>query len=1061
MSANTVDIYQTGYGPQIGKIQITPPPNTLLSKLTSKFSTSGVETIIILDVSGSMSSFVTNIVGLFLPTALKNLGYSNEKITLITFSDSSKVYSCTASELKDLGVRSSGSTNMTPSIRDLEKVITGSKNKKFRILTISDGELGDQDLTVKTATELAKKIAGSNTIKSSAIRLFTSSSQPDTRGLASILQLNTIGNTKLIDYKCAYGSGGNTGFVDLFVGSLTDDLGSNVKLTSTSPIFMVNPWGTAQTEINLAEGSNTFWLNTDKINNQGNTDNETVIKLNSNGTISDVVLQQQTQLDFGNFETVLKEKIAEYVGRLKLLKVIDMADSKDEIAKTLDYFNNLEKVFALNDKTDVDLSKDTSISSRLKFFKKFAFRQSKSIVQELSAIANQDKVSQLNAAQQADYLRSATTSSNTINLAKRGLKQGFDFDVKAIQEVKTMKAHLNEIADIDDSNHAVSFYSQDTTLGGIRALCSLDDEDGSLDHLGALEILQILNIVGVPCDAIVGDFPDPKTYHISDLMLGTYVSMSDIMIGKQHGNVLHHPFNKKKIINTIPFYDDDRVQQFLMKYAPNLLEYTASLGMRNMVINVPNTYNYTIVDGVWWMVRELQDRPTEANAMLFVKLVNTYKTSVGNLFGYVPDLLKPLDKADKDNNLSIYIGNNGVTNMIGPLIAIQGDQAKMAMVPDILRALYTFEFYQVLRKYYRTDSDGYIKRKQMLDDLLGVDFTKYASSLPPMFESQKVPDHHGEYHLNQQIYDEVTKRAYWVDYICQMPKMFGYALANDISSLMKVNSDTHEGLTSGFKGTHEKELNIGFDLKKFKLCCIAQGLMYDTLASRYDDKTDKMKIEDAGDEKRMDAFLSDYIKRQYHSNYQSELSKQNKQEFEILTGELVSQMVNANDVKEFIKLLGNGLTRNHVSVVISDMFKSGFDELKTKLFDLNVACPDRDKKLRVLVMGCDKAGNVIYNKGNTIRMPIPSLEKLFEQVGMSHVFNEMRGEYIAKSMHLYRGSDAPNRHTHCNSKPSYYAYGHLNLKSYFDVISKEEQDAYCLVHTHCCGVWDGKPYRWA
>ena len=28
------------------------------------------------------------------------------------------------------------------------------------------------------------------------------------------------------------------------------------------------------------------------------------------------------------------------------------------------------------------------------------------------------------------------------------------------------------------------------------------------------------------------------------------------------------------------------IQQFLMKYAPNLLEYTASLGMRNMIINI-------------------------------------------------------------------------------------------------------------------------------------------------------------------------------------------------------------------------------------------------------------------------------------------------------------------------------------------------------------------------------------------------------------------------------------------------------------------------------------------
>ena len=98
--------------------------------------------------------------------------------------------------------------------------------------------------------------------------------------------------------------------------------------------------------------------------------------------------------------------------------------------------------------------------------------------------------------------------------------------------------------------------------------------------------------------AQVGDFPDPKTYHLGGLYLGNYISMSDIMIVKDTGNVLVDPYTKEEIINVVPFYDDDRIQQFLMKYAPTMLEYTTSIGMRGMLLEIPHTYKYTIVGGL-------------------------------------------------------------------------------------------------------------------------------------------------------------------------------------------------------------------------------------------------------------------------------------------------------------------------------------------------------------------------------------------------------------------------------------------------------------------------------
>lgn len=1052
MNENTIDIYETGDDttPYVAKMFVKKSKNSKQNICSNV----NVHTIIILDVSGSMNSHVTRIITKYFPATLLKLGYDQYQdfITLITFSAASKIYTYSGFQLRSSRQVSESTTYMKPAINNLRNVIFGSHFKQFRILTISDGELHDQIETLNAATNLANEIKDKYAIRSSAIRLFTNTQQPDTRGLASILQLNNGAdnnlNTKLIDLQCPTI---DEEFENVFCTALTDNLGFNVYLTAKKPIFKSDPWAISpKAEIYLSEGTNTFWLSD-------------ITDINVNNEL--IRIEIKASLDLNNFNCILKEKIDYYIERLKLLKVVDMSESKKEIEQIINYFTKLEQHLAFRTKFDdeVDITNDTSIKTRYKFFKNRALRQSKSIIQEISAIANHEKVSQLNSAQQANFLRNIVNSSNAINLAKRGIKHGLDFDVKAIEEVKQMKQHLHEIANIDDSQHAVSFYSQATTLEGIKSVCALDDEYRSIERLAALDILSLLNIVGIQANADIGEFCDPKTYHLKDIMLGTFVSLSDVITVKQQKKVLTNPYDRSKEINTVvPFYDDDRIQQFLLKYAPNLMEYMASIGMRNMIINIPNTYRYTVVGGVWWMARKLQDYPTEANANLFTKFVHTYKTAVGTLFDYVPDLIKPMSDADTKNNLSLYIANNGTTNMIGPLIAIQNSPEKLAMMPNILRALYTFEFYQVMKKFYRTDSDGHIKRKQMLDKLLGIDYDKYATPLPPMFESQKVPEHHRDYHINLMMLKEISDRVFWVDYICKLSDMFGYALKNDIQSLISINLDGKID-----ESVCEKTLNINYMLtqeisilKKFKFYNMAQGLMFDTLASRYDDVNSKMKIEDTKDEKRMDTILHDYIKRQYHSHYQSSLSKQNKLEIEILTQELITNMINTKSIHEFNKLFKDGLTKNHVHVEITDVYKQGFDELKDKLFNPKIVCAERSEKLRVLILGCDREENVIYNKNNTIGMSTADLSHLTELVGCHDMWVNIYDKYVEKSIHLYRES-GPNRHAHWNIKPSYWARGYKNLGEYFKNISVKEQQEYCRIHTDCCGILNGKPYRWA
>jgi hypothetical protein len=72
--------------------------------------------------------------------------------------------------------------------------------KPVRILTISDGEVSDRKETEREVSKLVDLLKIKNlTINSQAVRLFTSSTQPDTAALCSLLQLNNATTSQLID----------------------------------------------------------------------------------------------------------------------------------------------------------------------------------------------------------------------------------------------------------------------------------------------------------------------------------------------------------------------------------------------------------------------------------------------------------------------------------------------------------------------------------------------------------------------------------------------------------------------------------------------------------------------------------------------------------------------------------------------------------------------------------------------------------------------------------------------------------------------------------------------
>ena len=174
---------------------------------------SNYELIFIIDRSGSMDKSYPILINKLITHLLDILKFPENKAThFIAFEDFVEYRKFTKKDFLNCNESARGAIEkMTDVFPVLEKIFSPENQKTpFRILTLSDGELvveKERKNVPILASELYEKVKGKFRINSQAIRYFTSSAQPDTMALASILQLNTISKeATLIDinYRDSY-----------------------------------------------------------------------------------------------------------------------------------------------------------------------------------------------------------------------------------------------------------------------------------------------------------------------------------------------------------------------------------------------------------------------------------------------------------------------------------------------------------------------------------------------------------------------------------------------------------------------------------------------------------------------------------------------------------------------------------------------------------------------------------------------------------------------------------------------------------------------------------------
>ena len=307
--------------------------NISKSLINAKTNSASVEFIVILDISGSMDYNVNRIITKILPNMLTKLNYQDDDIIhLITFEDIVEYHPMTKKQLEKSTIRSMRDDDMREAFNVLDNIIH-TKQTCFRILTISDGNVMYQKETLQIASEFAAKIKGKYSINSQAVRFFTSSWQPDTTALSSVLQLSTVGKPTLIDIDSHQD---DNKIVDILYPLFIDDLDSNIKLQSKTNNLRIDPWAVPVKEIRLIPGKNVIWSSVP----------DGLELLIGKKDVHPVKVEKAAEVSKANYKKILGEKINSYIQKLKVLKVVGTEQAKKEMDDIIEYFHSIEPVSA-------------------------------------------------------------------------------------------------------------------------------------------------------------------------------------------------------------------------------------------------------------------------------------------------------------------------------------------------------------------------------------------------------------------------------------------------------------------------------------------------------------------------------------------------------------------------------------------------------------------------------------------------------------------------------------------------------------------------------------------
>jgi hypothetical protein len=331
------DAYQTtnssGGGSRSRKILKVYPlkENEFIASLENEGNTNpdGIETIVILDRSGSMEESVEKVLNEIIPSTLDQLSYSEDQVIhVISFNEKSLLYPLTSDQMRHFPLTARGKSFIAKAVESLSKLlVTFNEGTSIRLLTISDGKVSDRD-EVEKLTQNLISLANTRklTINSQAVRIFTSDYLPDKSTLCSLLQLNNSTQPWVLDVSPTETSDEvSTKIAKIFEN---DNLGAQQTMISQSKNILQLPWEKAKSDIALRAGKNIFWLK--EIPNNLTVDGDKV------------QIDVQPPLDLNLFQTLMESEIQFLEQQMKFFKEMKSKEGNESMQKMLKYFQTTE-----------------------------------------------------------------------------------------------------------------------------------------------------------------------------------------------------------------------------------------------------------------------------------------------------------------------------------------------------------------------------------------------------------------------------------------------------------------------------------------------------------------------------------------------------------------------------------------------------------------------------------------------------------------------------------------------------------------------------------------------
>ena len=995
-------------------------------------ASNNIELILVVDRSGSMYDSYPKIFNKIIPLLLEKLHYpENKDVHFITFESSTEYRKLKKETFVKTQESALGGTYMRGIFKELEKILT-KENLSYRILTLSDGELDDSYPTSNAASEFYNKIKGKFRINSQAIRFFSSSyANPDTLGLASVIQLNSVNQATLLDINC---NDDPTLIADqlskLFIN---DGLDTKISLLSDKKNIQSAPWEAKSDEVGLVPGRNIFWI--DDIS-------QFSVKIDEEKPVK-VTIVNDEDINTQNYGIILADKIKEFISKLKILKILNNSKAQEELENMVKHFKDFENSLEVINEKELVL-KDGKMNSRIIYLKQLLNKRKGLISFQMDAIKNEEKLNQLNNQQKADYLRSVDNTKLGKSLAKRALNSG-ELNSIIFREIKQISENITELDDIDDSSNPSSFYSTSTTIESLKEISKISEEP-FFNELEITEILKLINIVGIACNGKIGEYPDPSVYLVKSIFPGCYISLADIATAEEYSKGNEHlsvPGTKEEINNCIPIFPDKKVYEFLKKNAPTTLELLAGLGMRRVLAEIPLTFESLVLSGLWKMVGILKGKKTEINIKTFLNICDSVKYACGNKYDNVLEIIKNQFKNENDKN-ALYINNYGLFQMLPFLYNCAVNKSfNKNELQKIFRAIARFEIYKIIRAKIRKSEKKEDFIKESLNAALGIDFEKYGTKLPELFQKKVDPEFYDQFHIKKDVVKEYLKSIGWTELIPLSYILFSASLEeNPLESIKNLKDYKFENV--------KEEFGINYDFNKFIIFNVVQSFVYKEKIDRDNENENIMKIIDSNNEAEVDNFLKSQVKHIYAAEYNLENQKQIKKQFEIISNELINSIISSKDISEFNNYMKNGITKGYLTHKISNDSSKGYIDLKKKILDEKIDIPLRYEIITAILSGKNEKGEDLWNNGNPLRVHRKDYQTFIKK-NKPEIWEKISNINLE---HKYR--EKMNRQGHSNSKKSYWAIGFETLQEFYENSKTNDVTKYKEIHNNCCGLGDPK-----